>query len=96
MIRNEKLILLTEAAKEIPGKNGRLSIRALYRWIAKGVKGARLETVKVGGRVMTSHEAVQRFIAATNQGREPTPACAIRSPAERERAAREAMHRMGY
>ena len=37
----------------------------MHRWRLRGVHGIRLESVVVGGRRMTSHEAIERFIERT-------------------------------
>jgi len=58
-IQNEKLRLLSQSAREIPG---RPHISTVFRWWRHGVKGVKLETVLVGGRRFTSAEAIQRFI----------------------------------
>jgi len=39
------------------------------RWIAKGIRGIRLEALVVSGRYFTSVEAVRDFINATTQAR---------------------------
>ena len=36
-------------------------LRTLYRWSAKGIRGVRLETIRVGGSLCTSVQALQRF-----------------------------------
>jgi len=38
-----------------------------YRWWHDGVKGVKLETVKLGGQRYTTLAAVRRFIALTNE-----------------------------
>jgi hypothetical protein len=60
---NESHITLAEAARLLPG---RPHSSTLARWALRGVKGVRLETVKVGGRRFTSREAIERFIEAGN------------------------------
>lgn len=59
---SERLLLLTDAAKVIPG---RPSVPTLWRWRMRGVRGVRLETCVVGGRRYTSREALSRFIVGT-------------------------------
>lgn len=76
--QNEKLIDLTEAATLLPG---RPHVATLWRWRHAGVRGHRLESISIGGRVYTSREAIARFIARTNG--EPA-----RSETPRQRAAR--------
>ena len=62
-IGEETLIPLREAPKHLPSRpNGkRIHISACYRWIGRGVRGVRLESIKIGGTTYTSKEALQRF-----------------------------------
>ncbi len=55
-IRSETVIPLAEAPKHLPG---RPHVSSLYRWCQR--KRRPLETVKIGGRVFTSLEALDRF-----------------------------------
>lgn len=48
------------------------SSKTWLRWKIHGVNGAKLETIKVGGRLFTSRAAVLRFVEA--QQREAPPA----------------------
>lgn len=43
-----------------------ISAKTALRWALSGAAGVRLETVKVGGRRLTSRAAVRRFVAAQN------------------------------
>ena len=49
-----------------------ISAKTALRWALHGTAGVRLESVRVGGRRMTSRAALRRFIAA--QQRNATPA----------------------
>ena len=62
-ITREQVITLREATAILPRQKGQkgLHISTLYRWCSRGVRGVRLETLKLGGRVVTSVEALQRF-----------------------------------
>jgi hypothetical protein len=59
----ERTITLVEAARLVPpGRGGRPThLSTLLRWIKPGVRGVRLEAVRLGGRWVTSREALQRF-----------------------------------
>lgn len=57
-ISTEQLLTLADAAKLLPG---RPSSCAIWRWRTKGVRGRKLESLSLGGRVYTSREALQRF-----------------------------------
>lgn len=64
-IRDEEMLTLSGAAKRLP--HGRASkpvhVATIHRWASpRGLKGIRLETVKVGGIRYTSAEALERFI----------------------------------
>ncbi len=39
----------------------------VYRWCLKGVGGNKLESTRIGGRIITSKQALTRFIAAQNE-----------------------------
>ncbi len=66
-IQREKLITLSEAAKFVPRRRrGRkVSTSTIYRWASKsGLRGTRLLTIRAGGAMCTSVEALQRFFDA--------------------------------
>lgn len=85
MIRNEKLTSLPTAYKEAIGV--RLHPSTCHRHWRKGFHGIRLETVKCGGKRMTSVEAIHRFneavTLAANDEQRQLPS---RTPLQRQRA----------
>jgi len=60
----EDLIRLNEVPKVLPR---RVDVSTAWRWAMRGVGGIKLETVKIGGKKMTSRQAVTRFIQSTSQ-----------------------------
>lgn len=61
-LNNETIGSLSEIARLLPPYRGRrLHPSTLWRWSARGLKGVRLETVRFGGRILCSLEAVGRF-----------------------------------
>ncbi|MGE3174467.1 MAG: DUF1580 domain-containing protein [Planctomycetota bacterium] len=44
-----------------------ITSKTAIRWALRGANGVLLETVKIGGRRLTSEAALRRFIAATQQ-----------------------------
>ncbi len=62
-LATEAVITLSQARRFLPRRsNGKpVAPSTLYRWSLKGVRGVRLETLKVGGMLCTSREALQRF-----------------------------------
>jgi len=68
-IESEKVIPLGAAAKYTPGRPHKATI---YRWTNS--ENNPLETLKVGGRLYTSVEAIHRFIGrCTNPDSVPQP-----------------------
>lgn len=64
-ISKETLYTLTEATKLLPLLNRRpISANAMWRWCSKGIQGVYLEHVRIGVRICTSAEAMNRFANA--------------------------------
>ena len=62
MLDNERIVTFSEAAAALPKINGRHPhTSSVWRWARKGVQGVRLETRRLGGRFVTSLEALDRF-----------------------------------
>lgn len=73
-ITSETVMTLSAAAKLLPKvRNGkRPHVATLYRWSGPGLRGVRLETIRIGGTTCTSVEALQRFFDASSKTA-PTP-----------------------
>lgn len=91
-ISTETLLTFQEAAKRLPG-NPHLS--SLHRWRLHGVKGIRLESVKVGGKRFTSVEALHRFTEQTTAAADcrPVPPRSLR---QRDRSIEQAMREVNW
>src|SRR5579883_403932 len=66
---SENLLSLAEAVKLLPAGRGgrRVHFSTVLRWVLDGAKGpdgtrVRLEGVRLGGRWLTSRQALQRFV----------------------------------
>jgi hypothetical protein len=59
--KREQLLTLREAAAMLPGPT---SYKTVFEWVSKGYKGIKLEALKLGGRWITSADALQRFAEA--------------------------------
>ena len=59
----EQLITFAELAKSLPRRRGDrpVHLATIHRWRSRGLKGIRLEGVRVGGAWHTSREAFRRF-----------------------------------
>ena len=58
----ENLLGLSEAAKLLPRINGRkVATSTLWRWCRKGLRGVRLEYLRMGRDIVTSRQALGRF-----------------------------------
>jgi hypothetical protein len=71
----------------------------VLRWVIDGVKlptgdVVRLEAVRLGGRWITSVEALERFADRQTPRLDDTPAPTPRSPSKRERAATRAANEL--
>lgn len=62
MLTSETIVSFAEAAARLPRINGKkIHASSLWRWARNGIRGVRLETRHLGGRVVTSMEALERF-----------------------------------
>ena len=89
-IYEEHLLSFREAARLLPSShsNKTVHISTLHRWSTHGIRGVRLETIKVGGARKTSREAIQRFVEALSA----SDSNAQRSPRRRDAPAQEDAH----
>ena len=102
-LRNETTISLTQAARLLPpGRRGRpVTLSCILRWVLDGVRLAsgervRLEATRMGGRWLTSVEALQRFADRQTPG--PRSEQGSRTLTQRRRAqerAHEALDKAG-
>src|SRR5262245_29559667 len=79
-VHNETMLSLRDASRRIPpSRNGKPThVSTLLRWILNGVKGVKLDAVRLGGRWVTSVEAIQRF--SRNLTSAMAPQESLRSP----------------
>jgi hypothetical protein len=76
----------------------------VFRWVTIGVPGpdgrrVKLEAVRVGGRWLTSVEAMKRFAARLTPRPDAEPAASRRTLKQRERAnarAEKELHKLGF
>lgn len=62
-VLTEDVITLQDARSELRHFLGRRPDKAtLYRWCLRGIKGVKLEHVRIGNRILTSRQAITRFI----------------------------------
>jgi hypothetical protein len=73
-ILDEGALPIPEAWAAVVGRP--LNIKSLLRYAIGGLRGIRLESIKAGGRRLTSTRAVERFLAATQTVEsQPRAAC---------------------
>jgi hypothetical protein len=98
-LQSERLLSLNEAARLLPAsRRGRpVHLSCIYRWLMDGIQTphgkVRLEGIRLGGRWLTSVEALERFAQAqtpdlTNRPQLP------RNSAARQRASERAGARL--
>jgi len=67
-ILTEDVVSLQEARADLFRATGRRPDKTtLYRWCLKGVAGTKLEHIRLGDRILTSRQAITRFIAARSR-----------------------------
>jgi hypothetical protein len=96
-LQSEELLSLSDAAKRLPPhRRGRpVHPSCIFRWIFEGVRlpsreRVRLEAVRLGGRWLTSVEALQRFAERLTPRIDTEPGPTPRSPTQRRRASDQA------
>jgi hypothetical protein len=91
-LANETLLGLAAAGRRLPAAGGKpVHPSTVFRWVTTGVRGpdgsrVRLNGVRVGGRWMTSVEALDRFACALTPSFDIEPAAAPRTSQQRVRA----------
>ena len=64
-ILSENVLTLQDARREIAGVTGKRPDKStVFRWIHRGVAGVKLEHVRIGSQILTSRQAITRFIVA--------------------------------
>ena len=62
-VLSEQVLTTKEACESLSPIFGKpIDRTTLYRWACQGIKGIYLEHTKIGGRIVTSREAIDRFI----------------------------------
>jgi hypothetical protein len=72
-LQSEQLVSYHDVvSRVIPGREGkRVHVGTLHRWRTHGLRGIRLESIKVGGRWHTSLEGLERFFNALTFSAQP-------------------------
>ena len=66
-MQTERVGSLADVARWLPKYQGtKIHTSTLWRWTSRGLRGVRLEYLRLGGRILTSVEAVTRFAAKLN------------------------------
>jgi len=88
----EELLTLREAVTKLPRRRrGRKPhVSTLWRWATRGLRGVRLEVIRVGGTLCTSREALQRFCEKLTEQQEAARTTSARKSREKGIADAEA------
>jgi hypothetical protein len=98
-LKSESIISLAQAARLLPpGRRGRpVTLSCVLRWILDGVKipagRVRLEAIRIGGRWLTSIEAMERFAARQTPDLEGN-SLVMRPPGSQRRTAQRAAEQL--
>ncbi len=93
-----EILTLAQASKRIPAIDGkRPHVATLYRWWSRGINGIHLECLKVGRKLGTTEENLNKFFVECGAAgpqprtRRTTPVAPTkRTPQQREKAIRDA------
>lgn len=74
----DELLTFAQAAERLPRhRQGKaVHVTTLWRWATHGLRGVRLETIKVGGCPYTTRRALRDFFAALSATEEHRSTCA--------------------
>jgi Protein of unknown function (DUF1580) len=80
----EKLMTFRELTKRIPHRrsNRPLALSTIHRWRANGIRGVRLDAIRIGGSWLTSEEAFARFCQRLTTASNPVGQHCIESAAK--------------
>ena len=63
--QREELLALSEVARRLPKIDGKkICTSTIFRWCTRGLRGVRLQYVRVGRKICTSHQALLQFFEA--------------------------------
>lgn len=96
-VEHEKLVAIREVPSLIPPRPSgkKIHISACYRWISRGVRGVKLEAVRLGGTTFTSIEAIQRFADRLGSADKSTPARTVTREKQLSRLRARLSERLG-
>jgi len=96
-LETDKLVTLPQAADFLPRLGGKkIHTTSIWRWCRKGVRGVKLENAIIGSRIITSVQALNRFVNVLSEAPLPErhwmhkPGVRRRTDKERTRAMAEA------
>lgn len=90
-IQTETIVPVCKIPSHAPG---RPHIATCWRWINRGVRGVKLETVLIGGRRFTSLEALQRFVERTTAAADGASTVTALTPSAQRNAHERACHEL--
>jgi hypothetical protein len=96
-LTTESTLSLTQATHLLPqGRRGaKPTLSCILRWVLKGARSpagdiVRLEAIRLGGRWVTSREAIQRFAERLTPNLNDNQVSPVRTPCKRHRASERA------
>ena len=82
-LEQETLVPVSKIPNHVPG---RPHLATCWRWIQRGCRGVKLETVLVGGRRFTSTLALQTFVERTTAAADGDSPAIASTPSARRKA----------
>ena len=85
----ESLLPVRQALRQKLGVD--VSPPTIWRWVQRGCRGSRLQTVKIGKRLFVTERAVDEFI----RNQQPEPLADVPTPISRSAADEQALRAAG-
>jgi len=94
-LKSEELLTLKQVCEILPRRRRgrRPAFSTVWRWALHGARGVRLETLRCGGTLCTSREALQRFFDRLSEHdgtAQPEQRLGYRTPGQRQKAVEQA------
>ncbi|HUG71771.1 MAG TPA: DUF1580 domain-containing protein [Pirellulaceae bacterium] len=90
-LQSETLVPVSQIPSHVPG---RPHLATCWRWIQRGCRGVKLETILVGGRRFTSTLALQTFVERTTAAAAGTSTVTASTPSAARKRHKQACRQL--
>lgn len=95
---SEEVVTLSAATRHLPARRAgkRPHVATMYRWASRGLRGQKLETIRIGGTLCTSLQALQRFFDKLSGSVDEYPDCPSRNSGRRAETAERRLNELNF